>query len=82
MELNFAELEEHDMNTNVKSKAKTNAKSNVSYDDILNSLNLKVNNGKLEYVQPSQKTTNQFKTCYKKQEIQQQNPYQNNNYVD
>jgi len=47
-----------------------------SYDDILTSLNLKVNNGKLEYIQPKQQNSHydQFKTCYKKQLNQQKQP--------
>jgi hypothetical protein len=47
-----------------------------SYDDILTSLNLKVNNGKLEYIQSKQPKSHydQFKTCYKKQLHQKPQP--------
>jgi hypothetical protein len=42
-------------------------KPKVTYDDILTSLNLKVNNGKLEYIQkPVASHYDSFKTCYKK----------------
>ena len=68
-------------------------KPKVSYDDILTSLNLKVNNGRLEYVQPKiSHPGDELKTCYRKQPqqpvqrqqkqqpqqpIPPQNPYQN-----
>lgn len=54
---------------------KIGKKPKITYDDILNSLNLKVNNGKLEFI-PNQTNPsssipnshyNQFKTCYRKQ---------------
>jgi len=69
-------------NTTMK-KVNQYKKPKVTYDDILNSLNLKVNNGKLEYIQ--QQTIpnthyDQFKTCYKKQCLkQQQLPSENKN---
>jgi hypothetical protein len=88
MQLDFEETEEsldtyHEEPTkNIPLKNPTK-KSKISYDDILTSLNLKVNNGKLEYIQP--KTSHpgdRLKTCYKKQPqpqqpIPQQNPYEN-----
>jgi hypothetical protein len=80
MQLDFEEIdeplesndEEPTKNIPLKNPIK---KSKISYDDILTSLNLKVNNGKLEYIQP--KTTHpgdRLKTCYKKQPQQQQQP--------
>jgi hypothetical protein len=65
--------------TNLKDTKNPNIigkKPKITYDDILNSLNLKVNNGKLEFIPNQNNTTlslnnnshyNQFKTCYKKQ---------------
>jgi len=92
MQLDFEEIDEpldsydEEPTKNIPFKNSTK-KTKISYDDILSSLNLKVNNGKLEYIQP--KTTHpgdRLKTCYKKQPQQppqppqsqqpQQNPYQ------
>lgn len=86
MELHFAELEQSEVLVQPNQK---NKKNGITYDDILSSLNLKVNNGKLEYIQPSPSLqpsptncNNSLKTCYKKQQIQEHqqpnNPYQNN----
>ena len=62
---------------------KLTKKKKITYDDILQSLHLKVNNGKLEFIPPSSASTpqtqllppsqnnyDQFKTCYRKQEMQ------------
>lgn len=88
MELNFEEIEPLDStistNNNMQEPIKNMQEQNVykkpkiSYDDILCSLNLKVNNGKLEYLQP--RPSNSLRTCYRKQELQQQQSYQNNHY--
>jgi len=79
MQLDFEEIEEplemnyveHAKNIPLKTETK---KPKISYDDILGSLNLKVNNGKLEYLQPSaaQSPHSSLKTCYRKQQQQQQ----------
>lgn len=90
MELNFEEIESLDTtittnNNNIQEPMKNMREQNIykkpkiSYDDILSSLNLKVNNGKLEYLQP--RPGDSLRTCYRKQELQQQQqPYQNNPY--
>jgi len=52
-------------------------KPKITYDDILKSLNLKVNNGILEYsLGQNQNTNNSLKTCYRKQQKQQQQQQQ------
>ena len=85
-------LEESMNNTNpsnpLNPSTKTNSKPKITYDDILNSLNLKVNNGKLEVIpnttNPVPSHYNQFKTCIKKQlyannkNINHSNNYNNN----
>jgi len=82
MQLDFEEIDEpldsydEEPTKNIPLKNPTK-KPKISYDDILTSLNLKVNNGKLEYIQP--KTTHpgdRLKTCYKKEEQQQKQPQQ------
>ena len=92
MELVFTEIDDQQSLELNESQNKNNnsKKKQFTYDDILASLNLKVNNGKLEYIQKKPETHyDQFKTCYKKQQqnLQQQhqyntnmkpNPYQNN----
>jgi hypothetical protein len=90
MELNFEEIEPLDttINTNnniqepIKNMREQNIykKPKISYDDILSSLNLKVNNGKLEYLRATPRPGDSLRTCYRKQELQeqQQQLYQNN----
>jgi len=93
MELTFTELNDEPLPLLENQKKNPYKKPKISsYDDILTSLNLKVNNGKLEYIQPKQSNSHydQFKTCYKKQLNQQKqqqtqyvnqikpNPYQHN----
>jgi hypothetical protein len=68
---------------NQKNPNLINKKPKITYDDILNSLNLKVNNGKLEVLpntfNPHHSHYNQFKTCYKKQLNANNNNINNNN---
>jgi hypothetical protein len=62
-------------------------KPKVTYEDILTSLNLKVNNGKLEVIPPSQKNNASSQPIYNNitkkitQTIPQQNPNQQNSYI-
>jgi hypothetical protein len=76
MQIEFEEMEEP-LDTYIEEPPKNmkqtiSKKPKISYDDILSSLNLKVNNGKLEYIQakPSH-PGDHLKTCYRKQESQQ-----------
>jgi hypothetical protein len=74
---------ETDLETEIKTaNSNTFQKPKITYDDILKSLNLKVNNGILEYsltaptvpiTNQNQNCTNSLKTCYRKQQNQKQN---------
>jgi hypothetical protein len=80
-------IEETDLETEIKTKNSNTlqkTKTKITYDDILKSLNLKVNNGILEYSLtapttnqyqnqtqiPNQNCNNSLKTCYRKQQNQ------------
>jgi hypothetical protein len=90
MELNFEEIEPLDTTINTNNNIQEPIKNmreqyiykipKLSYDDILSSLNLKVNNGKLEYLRATPRPGDSLRTCYRKQELQeqQQQLYQNN----
>lgn len=90
MQLDFEEIDEP-LDTNYVEPTKNiplknqTKKPKISYDDILGSLNLKVNNGKLEYLQSTeaQSAYSSLKTCYRKQPQQQpiQQQPQNHNYI-
>ena len=77
---------ENETTTKIVKNSNTFKKPKVTYDDILKSLNLKVNKGVLEYsldatpfLQQNQNTNcnNSLKTCYRKQQNQhQQNQHQ------